>query len=506
MRKTIFMKNNINLKYRYSILFIIGIIIINISAVHAKNYSLNFVNNNSKTFPNRDTFPDFNLASYQLGIPIDTNGYAEDPVNLLCDSIFVYSIIGAIPPSDTVWLIHDSTGNQNCSNMDTPFKSLCKLLKSYRTSNIDSITLLYLPEHRDSIYLKLSDPSLMQSYIDFVSSISQFDVYMGYEANGGFITLIRFNDSIYGRFIIPYFLKEEQGIWFNAIYNSSNALTANLLGYINRPDFNLSSLIVSSDIDFDNIENFSDNCPCIYNPNQLDSDNDGVGDACDNCPESSNEDQQDYDYDGIGEACDNCPSLPNSSQIDTDEDGLGDDCDNCPNIENSDQLDTDEDDVGDVCDNCIDIYNPDQADSDNDKIGDVCDNCWEVHNVNQSDLDGDALGDACDSDIDGDGIPNIYDPDIDNDGINNPDDNCIYVPNSNQLDYDLDDFGDVCDNCYLIVNPDQADTDQDGIGDACSDDIDSDGIPNAMDNCPNNYNPFQEDTDCDGIGDVCDDN
>mgnify|MGYP002078288767 CR=1 FL=1 len=36
----------------------------------------------------------------------------------------------------------------------------------------------------------------------------------------------------------------------------------------------------NNDADFDGIANYSDNCPDIYNPNQVDSDYNGLGDAC----------------------------------------------------------------------------------------------------------------------------------------------------------------------------------------------------------------------------------
>lgn len=61
--------------------------------------------------------------------------------------------------------------------------------------------------------------------------------------------------------------------------------------------------ISDSDTDLDGIEDVSDNCVDIYNPDQADYDGDGVGDVCDNCPIAFNSDQSDDNQDGIGNAC-----------------------------------------------------------------------------------------------------------------------------------------------------------------------------------------------------------
>ncbi len=59
----------------------------------------------------------------------------------------------------------------------------------------------------------------------------------------------------------------------------------------------------TEDTDEDGIEDESDNCPTVANPDQADNDGDGLGDACDNCPSTSNPDQANADADGTGDAC-----------------------------------------------------------------------------------------------------------------------------------------------------------------------------------------------------------
>ena len=93
------------------------------------------------------------------------------------------------------------------------------------------------------------------------------------------------------------------------------------------------------DMDGDGWPNVKDNCPRLYNANQIDSDGDGVGDRCDCCPLNYNPGQEDIDFDGDGDACDD----------DTDGDGIPDKYDNCPEHYNPEQEDEDCNGIGDAC-------------------------------------------------------------------------------------------------------------------------------------------------------------
>jgi hypothetical protein len=90
----------------------------------------------------------------------------------------------------------------------------------------------------------------------------------------------------------------------------------------------ISAIIASEwDADNDGVGNALDNCPLVYNPDQLDSDGDRIGDACDPEPFTPN---PDYSGDGVPNAFDNCPLVYNPDQKDTDLDGIGDACDPDP--------------------------------------------------------------------------------------------------------------------------------------------------------------------------------
>jgi hypothetical protein len=86
-----------------------------------------------------------------------------------------------------------------------------------------------------------------------------------------------------------------------------------------------------------------------------DTDGDGVNDASDNCPTVANPNQENNDGDAQGDACD----------PDDDNDVVNDTADNCPLVANSNQANNDGDSLGDVCD----------PDDDNDGIPDTSDNC-----------------------------------------------------------------------------------------------------------------------------------
>jgi MYXO-CTERM domain-containing protein len=279
--------------------------------------------------------------------------------------------------------------------------------------------------------------------------------------------------------------------------------------------------------DGDCFGNACDNCDCVFNPGQEDSDSDTVGDACDNCPTVFNSDQADSDTcdDGYpdfwGDACDNCPTVCNRGQGDRDFDGVGDLCDNCLDTVNPGQEDADLDGVGDACDKCpllpdgppdgVDIDDFVQPDEDRDGVGDECDNCPTIENFDQIDADADDRGDLCDNCV---LTPNSTQDDRDGDLVGDSCDVCPLLKDPGQEDMDEDMVGDVCDNCLDAANTEQVDLDGDGEGDVCdlcpeiatavNVDSDADGVGDPCDNCPRLPNPDQKDADGDNVGDECD--
>ncbi len=242
----------------------------------------------------------------------------------------------------------------------------------------------------------------------------------------------------------------------------------------------------ANDSDGDGVCGDVDDCPDVYNPNQMDTDGDGQGDECDS----------DDDNDNIPDESDNCRFDVNADQADSDGDGVGDVCDNCPADPNLDQADADADTFGDACDVCP--AGDDRIDDDGDGVPNACDVCPEGNNSEDADMDG--VPDACDVcpgeddtfDQDGDGVPNCTD-------------NCFNLPNPAQTDVDGDGSGPPCDQCDsdpMKVSPgvcgcgfsDLGKSDNDGDGFCAPEDCND----NNSDIRPNRPGENRIDFTCDG--------
>jgi C1A family cysteine protease len=100
-------------------------------------------------------------------------------------------------------------------------------------------------------------------------------------------------------------------------YSCDGSAYYDITGWDPNSNINIKALAVSLDADGDGVEDSSDNCSSVSNPDQADMDGDGIGDACD----------PDIDGDGDLNEADNCVPVSNADQADMDGDGAGDVCD-----------------------------------------------------------------------------------------------------------------------------------------------------------------------------------
>ena len=310
-------------------------------------------------------------------------------------------------------------------------------------------------------------------------------------ANNGASSQMVKNDSQYGGGALV-FINTANGTIIDtdisAVGNSNNyrhplsitpggrVLTVNYIDWYQDSQFNYVEPFLSlgthfaffeSDNDLDGVSFTNDNCPSVYNPEQVDYDSDFIGDMCD----------LDDDNDGINDTDDLCPRLDSALNW-------------ISQINNSNPASTTDWDS----DGCQDELNED-ADDDNDGIPDPLDECPRGIIGLGNDTDGEGCKDLEDSDDDNDLKTDAEDfcpvgelgwisgkvTDFDGDGCND---------DSEDFDDDNDGVTDDIDLCPKGELNWKSNINTDFNGDGCLDSIedednDNDGVENYADICQN---------------------
>ena len=213
---------------------------------------------------------------------------------------------------------------------------------------------------------------------------------------------------------------------------------------------------LSPDGDEDGVDDVSDNCPAISNPDQIDTDGDDIGNLCDTDDDNDTvldgddafpldaTETVDTDSDGTG----------NNADTDDDGDGVADSSDTFP-LDSTETLDTDSDGTGNNAD----------TDDDGDGVADSSD-AFPLDSAETTDTDSDGTGNNADTDDDGDGVADSSD-------------------------------------AFPLDSTESIDTDLDGIGNNADNDDDGDGVLDSVDLYPLDASKTNEQLlDIDGNGKV----
>ena len=213
---------------------------------------------------------------------------------------------------------------------------------------------------------------------------------------------------------------------------------------------------LSPDGDEDGVDDVSDNCPAISNPDQIDTDGDDIGNLCDTDDDNDTvldgddafpldaTETVDTDLDGTG----------NNADTDDDGDGVADTQDAFP-LDSTETIDTDSDGTGNNAD----------TDDDGDGVADGSD-AFPLDSTETTDTDSDGTGNNADTDDDGDGVADSSD-------------------------------------AFPLDSTESIDTDLDGIGNNADNDDDGDGVLDSVDLYPLDASKTNEQLlDIDGNGKV----